>query len=455
MNEFVQTAWDIIKNVHNFFLYLGDKQTLSIFAPPILILEFISIIIFIKLTSTKHTAKGLKAAYKASWLFLGAQALAFFIFIVVLDSNEKIIGPRAVGGLVGFLLIGITLPPVLIFKGLAYRKRHLTHGSGFFRSVFSRTVKGDPLINAANRQALQAEIKSAINVTTAMIIATLLVLVLFLIGPVSALYGAPINKEPIITIFFMICAIASPVVILNLSSKQNISSPNGAKILPEARNALLSYTAVILLCALLVWLANNALWLVAVTATFLTDLFLLPVLIKKNYVLNNYYYVFHQKYGPRRATILKIFLAGLFFLSFVKQISFVMVVYILYFNGLLADAIVERARPQIPPAQEKNNLDCLVGLLLYPLRGQNNPSKLFDYKSAPFKWSWPAFLLPELWFLYHEMLPLGFFFLFLAAFFLFALAGSLSYYAMLSAPLRILCGFYASKLHFARHGRLP
>lgn len=174
-------------------------------------------------------------------------------------------------------------------------------------------------------------------------------------------------------------------------------------------------------------------------------------------------------YGTRRTTGLKLLCIGLVaFGAFIDPITyssgirralfyFVVVQYSFYALSLAAAVIWPRkTTAEFSLPAQKNNLDSLAGLLVYPFNSLRADVSLYDHRSQPLRWSWKAFLLPEVWFFNREIVGAGYATLLMLAlcFLVYRTAGPGPGLALFIL-VRVASGLYAHKLYYARYGKLP
>jgi hypothetical protein len=193
--------------------------------------------------------------------------------------------------------------------------------------------------------------------------------------------------------------------------------------------------------------------------SFALDLSIFPYVVNKNYISNNKYYLFHQKYGVVRTTILKL-LFGLFVIIGlihppfnVGEFYLIVIIYLVYlywaFIALYKAYSGDRKRDQL---NRPNNLDSIVGFFAYPFEYLDSDKPIFNYKEKGIKWSWGAFILPEYWFFKNELLGAGYIswlllFLYVGLLFSFGFSA-----IVVLLVIRIIFGLTGQKVYFLKYG---
>jgi hypothetical protein len=201
---------------------------------------------------------------------------------------------------------------------------------------------------------------------------------------------------------------------------------------------------------------------ITILAAALPDIFGMPFLHNKIYTKNAYAYM-HHVYGLKRMTAIKIYLNLVLFIltfsiyyvagrSYLYTFVYFCIVVFLYLHGIWPGLF----RDSFTPIKSQNNLDSLAGLLVYPFNSLRADVSLYDHRSQPLKWSWKAFLLPEAWFFYREIVGAGYAALLMLAlcFLVYRTAGPGPGLALF-VLVRVAFGLYAHKLYYARYGKLP
>jgi hypothetical protein len=104
--------------------------------------------------------------------------------------------------------------------------------------------------------------------------------------------------------------------------------------------------------------------------------------------------------------------------------------------------------------------DFVTGLLLYALEGDST-KKLVHLPAEPkFSWTWGAFIIPELWFVWHEiwgvsLLMVGLDWALFKLLTIWPTAIMLGISAAFFAGFRVMTGLQAQSIFYARYGRWP
>jgi hypothetical protein len=107
---------------------------------------------------------------------------------------------------------------------------------------------------------------------------------------------------------------------------------------------------------------------------------------------------------------------------------------------------------------KKFAIDYAIGLLLYPLDGYKSVKKIhFSSERGPI-WSWGAFIVPEFWFMWHEIwgvsiLSIFLDFLLIRIIFKNFNQSTLVFVLILFLIIRVVFGRLGSRIYFARYGR--
>ena len=102
--------------------------------------------------------------------------------------------------------------------------------------------------------------------------------------------------------------------------------------------------------------------------------------------------------------------------------------------------------------------DAFIGGLFYALDGYRS-RRLFYSAPKGVGWNWPAFLLPEFWFIWHEIMGIGFAILLGEGLFLINLDRGKTWhfvaFFVLVAAVHIGSGLLADRIHYHRYGCFP
>lgn len=192
---------------------------------------------------------------------------------------------------------------------------------------------------------------------------------------------------------------------------------------------------------------------------WILDLLVLSFLVPLNYAVDSKYYRFHQKYGVKRTSILKL-VFGLPIIAFMWESPLnievvpIVLTYCAYMALLLyrlwsifPDTIENHSKKPLHP------LDSLIGFLIYPFDYLDTNKPIFRDQSEKFRWSWGAFWLPELWYFKNELLGAGYISLLLLFIYLglFVALGKESLLFILF--IRIISGLYGQRVFFAKYGQ--
>lgn len=113
----------------------------------------------------------------------------------------------------------------------------------------------------------------------------------------------------------------------------------------------------------------------------------------------------------------------------------------------------------LPPTVENNHSpyskDAFFRFLLYPLEGPKTPKPIHIPKEKGPRWNWGAFIVPEVWFLWHEIWGACFIVLISEGFVIRALFPVLGGYAFLvgAITIRIIAALWGHRIFYFRHGR--
>lgn len=202
----------------------------------------------------------------------------------------------------------------------------------------------------------------------------------------------------------------------------------------------------------------ESIFLITFIVIWVTDLFLVPIALRKGLSIDNRYYRFHQKYGLVRTSILKFFFGLLnihLYLALRVHRSTLFVVFICsaylmsnLFKIWRAAYNVENESKRL----QRSPLDSLMGLLVLPFEYLDTKKPFYAEPLKSFNWSWGALLLPEWWYLNHEILGAGYLSLALIYIYmnLFSTFGGVS--LVFIVLIWIISGLYGKKIYYSRWG---
>lgn len=194
---------------------------------------------------------------------------------------------------------------------------------------------------------------------------------------------------------------------------------------------------------------------------WILDLFILPVIIIKNFPLENRYYNFHKKYGVKRTTILK-FLFGfvIIYLLIASPFYIEAIPIVFFYIGYLTLSFFRTWQKrfggtEIDFTTIRNPLDSLTGFLAYPFEYLDTGKPFFETKDKKLKWSWNAFLFPEWWYFSNEMLGAGYISWALLILYLGISLNSGVLSLIIIVLFRLVSGMLGPKVYYAKVGQYP
>jgi hypothetical protein len=102
--------------------------------------------------------------------------------------------------------------------------------------------------------------------------------------------------------------------------------------------------------------------------------------------------------------------------------------------------------------------DSVLTLLIYPLDGYKSSKRVhFPGSSGP-KWCWPAFIIPELWFIWHEIWGVSLVMIaieLITAFKMVQYGLGIKVIGFTLIAYRFLLGFMGNRIFYLRYGRWP
>lgn len=102
--------------------------------------------------------------------------------------------------------------------------------------------------------------------------------------------------------------------------------------------------------------------------------------------------------------------------------------------------------------------DAVLTLLIYPLDGYKSSKMVYFPSSSGPRWCWPAFIIPELWFMWHEIWGVSLLMTaieFITAFKFLQYGMSAKVIALTLAAYRFFIGFMGNRIFYFRYGRWP